>query len=263
MVRPGRPSQAGAHATRPATGSRRASPVAVAGHRPRARGGLDRSRVRVPRRQAGLPQLYRDDGRRGRGRSRPSGHRVALLDRQELPGSRPVGRQDLRQRHRRRARARGHVRRRPPRRRAHVDRDDAPHPPLAGRRLRRRPADHVDRGLARDLDRVHGQSGRRGIRHLRWQVPQLAQEPPADARHQLDRHRPQPQLRLSLGRRRSHEREPGGHHLPRDRRRSRRRRTARCAPSWPVASSAAASRSGPRSRSTSRAGWSCGRTATR
>ena len=61
-------------------------------------------------------------------------------------------------------------------------RDDAPHPPLAGRRLRRRPADHDDRGLARDLDRVHGQPRRRRIRHLRRQVPLLAQEPPADAR---------------------------------------------------------------------------------
>ena len=126
------------------------------------------------------------------------------------------------------------------------DRDDAPHPPLARRRLRRRPADHHDRRLARDLDRVHGQPRRRRIRHRRRQVPLLAQEPPADARHQLDRHGPQPQLRLPLGRRRPNEREPGEHHLSRPVRRSRRRRIARCATSWPAASSAVGSRSGRR-----------------
>ena len=87
---------------------------------PSCSGRRDRSRVGVPRRQDRLPQLHRDDRRRRRRRRRASGHRVALLDRQELPGPRPVGGQDLRQRQRRRARTRGHVRRRPPRRRAHV-----------------------------------------------------------------------------------------------------------------------------------------------
>ena len=83
------------------------------------------------------------------------------------------------------------------------------------------------------------------LRHRRRQIPLLAQEPPADARDRLHRHGPQPQLRLPLGRRRPDEHEPGGHHLPRHRRRSRRPRPARCATSWPAASSAAASRSGP------------------
>ena len=63
---------------------------------------------------------------------------------------------------------------------------------------------------------------------------------------ELDRHRPEPQLRLPLGRRRADQLEPGGDHLPRDRAPSRRPRPARCATSWPAASSTAGSRSGPR-----------------
>ena len=43
----------------------------------------------------------------------------------------------------------------------------------------------------------------------------LAQEPPADARNVVHRHGPQPELRLSMGRRRPNEHQPGGHHLPR------------------------------------------------
>ena len=50
--------------------------------------------------------------------------------------------------------------------------------------------------------------GRRRVRHLRRQVPLLAQEPPADARDLLHRDGSQPELRLSMGRRRSHEHEP-------------------------------------------------------
>ena len=69
-------------------------------------------------------------------------------------GRQHVGGQDLRQRHGRRERARGHVRRTAPLRRAHGRRDDAPHPPLARRRVRHRPADHEDREHPRDLDRV-------------------------------------------------------------------------------------------------------------
>ena len=115
----------------------------------------------------------------------------------------------------RRARARGPLRRRHPLRRAHGRRDDAAHPPLARRRLRQRHADHEHREHPRDLDRLRGQPRRRRVRHLRRPVPLLAQEPPADAGHELDRHRPQPELRLSLGRRRPDELEPGGDHLPR------------------------------------------------
>ena len=107
----------------------------------------------------------------------------------------------------------------------------------------------------RDLDRLPGQPRRRRVRHLRRQVPLLAQEPPADARHDLDRHGPQPELRLPLGRRRPDEHEPGGDHLPRAERLLGARRPARCATSWPAASSTAGSRSGRRSRSTSTAGW--------
>ena len=47
------------------------------------------------------------------------------------------------------------------------------------------------------------------------QVPLLAQEPAAHARYRLHRDGPQPELRLSLGRRRQHELEPGRDHLPR------------------------------------------------
>ena len=115
-------------------------------------------------------------------------------------------------------------------------------------------ADHDDRQHARDLDRLRGQPRRRRVRHHGRPVPLLAQEPPADARLERDRHRPQPELRLPLGRRRADEHEPAGDHLPRARGRSRRRRRAPCATSWPAASSAAGSRSGPRSRSTRPAG---------
>ena len=126
-----------------------------------------------------------------------------------------------------------------------------------------RPADHEHREQPRDLDRLHGQPGRRRVRHLRRQVPLLAQEPPADARHDLDRHRPQPQLRLSLGRRRADELEPGRPSPTAGPAAFSTPEAARCATSWPAASSADGSRSGPPSRSTRRAGWSCGRTATR
>ncbi len=56
------------------------------------------------------------------------------------------------------------------------------HHALARRWLRPRPADHEHRRHARDLDRLRGQPRRRRVRHLRRQVPLLAQEPPADAR---------------------------------------------------------------------------------
>ena len=216
-----------------------------------------------PAGRTGLPQLH-GDGRRGRrGRGRPPVHRVALLDRQELPGPPALGGQDLGQRRGRRSRARGHVRRHPPRRRAHGHRDDPAHPPLAGRRLRRRPADHLDRQHARDLDRVHGQPGRRRVRHLRRHVPPLAQEPPADAGHDLDRDGPQPELRLPLGRRRPDQLEPAGDHLPRDEGLldARGARDARL-PGQPRRQRPPAD-PGRDHASTRTAGWSCGRTATR
>ena len=120
-----------------------------------------------------------------------------------------------------------------------------------------------DRGHARGLDRLPGQPRRRRVRHLRWPVPLLAQEPPADARHAARSGRTSTATTAIAGaaaaaRARTRRPSPTA-----GRRRSRRRRTARCATSWPVASSAAGSRSGRRSRSTSPAGWSCGRTATR
>jgi hypothetical protein len=52
---------------------------------------------------------------------------------------------------------------------------------------------------ARDLDRLRGQPRRRRVRPDRLAVPRLAQEPPAERRHDRDRHRHQPQLRLPLG----------------------------------------------------------------
>ena len=200
----------------PCPGSRHARPVAVLAIALPARGGLDRDRDRVPGRASRATTATR----RWRPRSPPSppptptsssrfsigksyqGRElwaVKISDNVNVDETEPEVMFDG-----------GH----------HADehmahRDDAPHPPLARRRLRRRPADHDDRGLARDLDRVHGQPRRRRVRHLRRQVPLLAQEPPADARDQLDRHGPQPQLQLSLGRRRPDEHEPGGHHLSR------------------------------------------------
>ena len=78
----------------------------------------------------------------------------------------------------------------------------------------------------------------------------------------VDRHGPQPELRLPVGRRRPDELEPEGHHLPRPEGllRTRDPRDARL-PGQPRRS-AAGSRSARRSRSTRAAGSSCGRTAT-
>ena len=93
-------------------------------------------------------------------------------------------------------------------------------------------------------------------------VSRLAQEPPAEPELDVDRHRPQPELRLPLGvLRRLIEHEIG---RPRTTGRapSRRPRRARSATSWPAAGSAGASRSRPPSRSTPPASRSCGRTAT-
>ena len=84
----------------------------------------------------------------------------------------------------------------------------------------------------------------------------VAQEPPADARLDVEGHRPQPQLQLPLGRRRREPaRNPSASDLPRAGAVLGARGRGRCATSWPAASSTAVSRSGPRSRSTSSAGW--------
>ena len=63
-------------------------------------------------------------------------------------------------------RAGGPVRRRPPLGRAHGSRDGAADHALAGGRLRRRPPDHPHRRHPRDLARLPGRSGWRGVRHL-------------------------------------------------------------------------------------------------
>ena len=141
-------------------------------------------------------------------------------------GREHLGGQDLGQRRRRRGRARGHVRRHPPRRRAHGHRDDPPHPPLAGRRLRDRPADHEHREHAArsgSSSLVNPDGAEYDISGGKFHYWRKNRQPTPGTT--VDRHRPQPQLQLPLGRRRPDELEPGGHHLPRDRRPSRRPRT--------------------------------------
>ena len=170
--------------------------------------GVRRDRDRVPGRADGLPQLHRGDrrGRRAsppRTRHRPRASRSARATRAATSG-------------RSRSRTTSASTRPSPRSCSTAGttptstwrRDDPPDHALARRRLRPRHADHEHRQHARDLDRLRRQSRRRGVRHLRRQVPLLAQEPPADAGHHVDRHRSQPQLRLSLGRRRADQREP-------------------------------------------------------
>ena len=83
----------------------------------------------------------------------------------------------------RRERARGPVRRPPPRRRAHGPGDDAarsstgsPTATASSARIT------VDRGLARGLDRVRDEPRRRRVRHQGRPLPPLAQEPPAERR---------------------------------------------------------------------------------
>ena len=78
-----------------------------------------------------------------------------------------------------------------------------------------RHAHHQHRQRPRDLDHLPRQSRWRRVRHRERSIPLLAQEPPADARDGLHRHRSEPELRISLGRWRTHELEPGGHHVPR------------------------------------------------
>ena len=54
-------------------------------------------------------------------------------------------------------------------------------------------------GGERVYDKIeHVVAGRRGVRHVRRQVAQVAQEPPAHPRFELDRHRSQSSVRLHL-----------------------------------------------------------------
>ena len=60
-------------------------------------------------------------------------------------------------------------------------------------------ADHQPGQQPRDLDRLRPQPGRRRVRHRHRLLPVLAQEPPAQHRLVLRRHRPEPQLGLQVG----------------------------------------------------------------
>ena len=129
-------------------------------------------------------------------------------------------------------------------------------PALARRRLRHRPADHDHRRHARGLDRLPASTP------TAPRTTSPAASSTTGARTASRRrapasigHRPQPELRLPVGRRRPDEHEPAGHHVPRAEGVLGARRPGRCATSWPAASSAAGSRSGPPSRSTRPAGW--------
>ena len=174
-----------------------------------------------------------------------------------------MGDEDLRQRRHRRDRARGPVRRRPPRRRAHGRRDGAPDHALAGRRLR-----HATRGSPTSSTAARSGSSSSSTPTAPSTTSSAAGSTTgartASRRPgtQLHRHRPQPELRLPLGRRRADELATRRPSRTAGRARSRRPRRARCATSCAAASSTAGSRSGPTSRSTRPGAWSCGRTAT-
>ena len=109
--------------------------------------------------------------------------------------------------------------------------------------LRHRPAHHRYRQHPRDLDRVRGQPRRRRVRPDRLAVPRLAQEPPAERRHDRDRHRHQSQLRLPLGVLRRVVRVASRPRPTTARAPSRRPRPGPSATSWPAGGSAAGSRS--------------------
>ena len=198
----------------------RAPPRAPAVDRPRPRrpgrrAGGRAGRIGLPGGLARVPHLSRDGRGHPPGRRGPPRHRPPGLDRPELPGPPAVGGEGQRQRQRRRERARGPVRRRPPLRRAHGPRDDPAHPPLARGRLRQGRARHEHRQHARGLDRLRDEPRRGDLRHQERALPLLAQEPAADPGLVLDRHRPQPQLRLPLGPRRADQPQPPGDHVSR------------------------------------------------
>ena len=243
------------------TSSRAAATAASLGRAPDR--ALDRARCRgIPGRFLGLSHLRRGGCRREGGRNRPPGHRQALQHRQELQGPRDLGDEDLGQRRRRRGRARSPVRGRPPRRRAHGRRAGAQGHALADRRLRHDHAHQEHREHPRDLDHLPREPGRRRARHL------AAASSTTGARTASPRRGRRTPAPISIGTTgtagavavaRARTRRPS---RTAARRPSRRRRRAPSAISWPAASSAGGSRSGSPSPSTSRAGWSCGRTAT-
>ena len=181
---------------------------------------------------------------------------LALLDRQELQGPRHLGGQDLGQRRRRRGRARGHVRRHAPRRRAHGHRDD-PARSSTGSSM----ATATTRG-----SRTSSTRARSGSSSSSTPTAPSSTSPAAGSTTgaRTASRRPGPRsIGTDLNRNYSYRwggggrtsSNPSSHHLPRHQRRSRRPRRARCATSWPAASSTGGSRSAPRSRSTRTAGW--------
>ena len=176
------------HAARPRDARRRA------GRRPGDRGG---GHAGLPAEHERLPQLPGDGRRDPAGRGRLPRHRPRVLDRQELPGPRHLGRQDQRQRRPGRGRARGPHRRPPPRARAPDHRAGARDAAVADPGLRHRRHRHAPREHPRDLRDLRAQPRRHAVRPDREPVPRLAQEPPAEPRPER-RHRPQPQLRLPV-----------------------------------------------------------------
>ena len=216
MVRPGRPFAGWRSCDSPCHACGDAPPCRVPRHRHRAgRDDLGRRRVRVPGRQRGLSQLHRDGrGHRGRGGG-SSRHRVALLDRQELPGPRAVGGQGL---------GPCHVDEREPE--ILFDGSTTPtstwaiemtlhilHWLVDGYGTDPRITTIVN--TPRDLDRVHRQPRRRRVRHLRRQVPQLAQEPPAHARHDARSARTSTATTATAGAAAAARARTRRHHLPR------------------------------------------------
>ena len=166
----------------PSAAGHRAGPAPRRLERRHARDRPRDCRRRLPGLRFALPHLPRD-GRRDPGDPRcPPRYRRHQLDREELQGSRHLGRQGLRQRRRGRARARGHARFAPPRSRAPLARAEPGRPALADRGLRHGRADHPHRRRPRGLDRLRGQPRRRRVRPDRLAVPRLAQEPPAERR---------------------------------------------------------------------------------
>ena len=99
----------------------------------------------------------------------------------------------------RRVRARGPVHPPPARARAPHRGDGALPAARAGLRVRLRLPRHEHGEQPRDLDRPGPQPGRRRVRHRLRRLPLVAQEPPAQQRQFVRRHRPEPQLELPLG----------------------------------------------------------------
>ena len=123
-----------------------------------------------------------------------------FIDRQELPGPRHLGGQDLRQRRRPTSPSPRSCSTALHHAREHLSaRAGARHPALADDGLRHERRDHPASSTARDLDHPDGQPRRRRVRPRPAPVPRLAQEPPAERRLDRGRHGRQPQLRLPLG----------------------------------------------------------------